>query len=477
MEEKKEVKEVETVEDKTESMEPILDKKDSKTSKVIIAVIGSLLLVALLIVGLLLPKLLMTKKKIVEKEISTVFSEAKKNIKEADKNSLDFDLDEDSVGLSGEVKIKSNYKDKDIDLTKLDKYKIEFNGTLDKNNNKASMSLKLKDSKDIIDTKAFITGRDVYFNLGDIFNKVLSTKMDEEIKDMEVSNVDMDNIEKLLDKTEKALKDNIDDKDITKSLVERTINGKKKKYEEISYKVDVNEQTKNVLEAYKNDEDIIEILSDLTNKSEKETKEYLADEIDSLRNSQREEITVKTYIDGLFNKTKGIAVESDGEENIIIDIDGSKYNYKLMDNNKEIATGVYDKAKKEFTLSAEENGNEIEIEFNQKKKNNLVGNIKVKSSQIKVDADFNIASKIKGKKATNDVSLKANIEYDKEKFNFELDTTYTAEIGAKVEDFATKDSVDIDSITEQDTADIYSKLMEKVKPIIDEISPSLLAGA
>ena len=105
-------------ESKTESMEPILDQqKKGNNTVIIIAAVAVVAILACL--GLLLPSLLMNKKQLVSHEIGVVFKEARKSLDKLDKNSLKYNLDSDVVGITGNVSFDSDYKDSDIDLTKL----------------------------------------------------------------------------------------------------------------------------------------------------------------------------------------------------------------------------------------------------------------------------------------------------------------------------------------------------------------------
>ena len=146
-------------ESKTESMEPILDQqKKGNNNVVIIAAVAVVAILACL--GLLLPSLLMNKKQLVSHEIGVVFKEARKSLDKLDKNSLKYNLDSDVVGITGNVSFDSDYKDSDIDLTKLKNYKISYEGVIDKKNNKASGFLKLDGSKSIIDVNAMMKGKE-----------------------------------------------------------------------------------------------------------------------------------------------------------------------------------------------------------------------------------------------------------------------------------------------------------------------------
>ena len=173
--------------EQTQPMEPILDPKDQKSSnKIMIPII--LAVAALAIAGIILiPKLFMSNKKVLENEITTIFASAKETLKNSEKNVLEYDLEKDSLGINGSLTIDSNYKDGDIDLSKLKNYKITYQGAIDKKSNEASAQIGLtKESKNLIDFAGYINGKKVLISLGDIYDKGLTTELEKEIKELEL---------------------------------------------------------------------------------------------------------------------------------------------------------------------------------------------------------------------------------------------------------------------------------------------------
>lgn len=471
-----EKQEVEEVVEKTSTMEPIIDDKKGSKKPFIITGIVMFAVIVIGLIGLLLPSLLMNNKNIVKREVATVFSQLKKSIKEAEKNTLEFNLDEESVGVEGSLKVKSNYKNSDIDLTKLDKYNITYSGVIDKKDNKASLGLKLADNKDIVGVDAFVKGKDVYVDLGDLFNKTLTSEMDKEIKDLEVNSLDYDDIIKILDKTENSIKENINDSDVSKEMVEKEINGKKKKYTKVAYKVNVNDQTEKLLTAYKEDEDIVEILSDLSSVSEKEIKEALDEGIKSAKEAEKEEFDVNVYLDGLFNKVVSLEVV-DENNSLVVDVNGKVYNYRLMDNDKEIASGVVDKGKNTMTFVMKNDDVDINFEMKEENNNKVSGNLKVDSNGTKINLDFDMTSKRSGKKLDTTLNAKVDLEVEKEKFNFEINSNTKTELDKKPTEVKVRDAKKLDDLSETELNDLYSNLMKKVEPILKEVMPSYTTNA
>ena len=457
-------------ESKTESMEPILDQqKKGNNTVIIIAAVAVVAILACL--GLLLPSLLMNKKQLVSHEIGVVFKEARKSLDKLDKNSLKYNLDSDVVGITGNVSFDSDYKDSDIDLTKLKNYKISYEGVIDKKNNKASGFLKLDGSKSIIDVNAMMKGKEVFISLGDLYNKTLYTETDQEIKDLEVSSVTADDIKIVLDKTEKTLKENIKDEDITKDKVTKEINGKKGSYQKISYKVNTTEHTKKLLEAYKNDDSVVDVFARMTNTKEKDVKEALDKSLENVKSAEAEELVVNVYASGLVPKTKEIElVFEDGT--IVIDVDNEVYNYKLVDDDKELATGSYNTKKQEFTFKMDEEGTKVELVMSSPSDNKIVGSLDATENDMTVKMEFELNNKISGKTANTDVEAKVAIKSGEENMKFSVKSQTKATVGAKVNDISTGNTVKVDEISDTDMNNIYNKLMDKLEPVIRDIMPS-----
>jgi len=455
----------------------------TKKKKVPAALICAILGVALVVLGLVAPKVFLINKSVVKSEISSVFNMARKRINVMSKNTLDFDLDKDVVGVTGNLSVKSDYKTSQMDLTKLNKYKVTYGGVISKKDNEANFLFKLAESKDIIDVKGYAKGKNIYVSLGDLYNKILSGDMGSEVKDINFSNTNYKNYDKLLAKTEVILKNNIDEKSITKTKEEKEFSDGKKTYTKISYEIDLEDQYKKLLTAYRKDKEIIKLLSEISGSSEKEIMESLDAAIkpsqtsedqyvtDSYSGNYKEKITLNTYLDGFFNKTRGIELISDNTT-LLIEVDGKTYNYKILSSDKEVVNGVYDEAKKEFTFNSEE-GSKINFNLNWSKKNTINGNFQYSFGNSKYGLVFTLNSIVKGVSMSNTFNGKVSIESGEEKINFEIDTDQTTTKGAKVEKIDTANAVSYDMLSENDIMTIYNNLQQKLGIVMNEIVPSM----
>lgn len=465
------VAETPTPENNSGGMEPIVEEK-KKNNKLIIAIVAVAVVIALV---LCLPSLLFSKKTLVSHEVGVLFKEAKNTMNKLDKNSLKYDLDKDVVGVSGTVTFDSDYKTDQIDLTKLKGLKVSYDGVIDKKGNKASGSLKLIGSQNLLDVNTMINGKTVFVNLGDLYEKTILTQTEKEVKDIEVSSVTTDDMKILLDKTEKTIKENIKNEDITKEKVSKEISGKKGSYQKISYKVDVVEHSKKIVEAYKSDDSVVEVLAKMTGLKEKEVKENLQESLDSLKDQKKEIITVNAYTSGLVPKVKEYEILLDGGT-IIIDVNDKVYDYKIVEDKQTLGSGHYDANKQEFTFKVDSEGTKLEMVIAAPTDNKVTGKVEFSSGEVGMNMDINLNSKVSEKKATVDGVVNAEVKEGKETMKFSLKTESTAQVGAKVNEVNPSNTVKITEMSEQDMNIIYSRLMQKLQPIMSQIMPGVNAA-
>ncbi|MBQ3297805.1 MAG: hypothetical protein IJG97_03260 [Bacilli bacterium] len=460
-------------ESKTETMEPIMDpeKKGKKSTTIIIIVAAVLALICLLV--FVLPSILMNKKNIVTQEVNTVFKNARLVLEKADKNKLQYNLEKDVLGLEGSVSFDSDYKDSSMDLTKLKDYKITYSGAIDKAGNKANFGLKLDGSKNILDVNGMMKEKNVYLKLGDLYDKTITTITEQEIKDLEISSVTAEDIELLLSKTETVLKENIKDENITKEKVEKEIDGKKGSYQKVSHKIDVNDYTKKLLEAYQSDSEVIDVLARISNQKDSDIKDLIKSSLDSLKDAKKEEMTVNLYLGGLIAKTKEVEVLVDGGT-LIIDVDNNLYKYKMLADSKELFNGTFDKAKREFTLIAKEGKASTNATVTFKDDNHVVGTVSVKDSDVSMDVNYDLVNKVSGKSQSVDAKATINYKEGDQKFNLSINSNSKITVGGKVEEINPTNTIDAEKLTDNDMMTIYSKFMTKVQPVIKEIAPGYL---
>jgi len=438
-----------------------------------------LIIICVIVLGIagyfLFSNLLVSGTKVVKSEVKSLFKEANKSLKLADDNILKYNLEKDSLGIDGTLSFKSDYKTNEIDLSKLEKYKIAYSGVINKKDNKASAGISLSEKKSIIDLKTYIEGKDVLFDLGDLYNKQISTKTDQEIKDLEVTkSLKTEDVEKIINKTEDFTLSYIKEDNITTEKVEKEINGKKDKYKKVSYVIDLNDYYKELLTAYKDDEKIVEILANLSNKEKSDIKEELTDQIDQFKDNDSNESVIDSYLKG--KKVKEVVIYEKGEEDsaFTIDIDGDVYKYSLKENtDNELLSGEYNKKTKSFTADIKDDDTKANLTMKIKSNNKIDGSIRVKSGEYTLKIDFDWKTKIKSKSQSIDLTLDLDFDLGSETLKATLTTNNTITRNAKVNEIKEDNPIDIDKMTEDELMNIYSKLMDKLNPIMKEISPSL----
>ena len=450
--------------EKEETENPSLVEKnqqEKKNDKKWIGIVAIALVFLGVVAFLILPKLLLNKKTIVEREVATVFTSMKKVIKESGKNTLQFDLEKESLGLSGNIVFKSNYKDDEVDLTKLGNYTITLDGVIDKNANEASAVIDfLKSKKSLVSVKSYIQGNKVLVSLGDLYSKGLTTQLSEEIKDLEISsNQNLDDLEKILTKTEKLIKENIDDKEIKESSVTKEIQGKKEKLTKIEYKMNVPKMVKKVLTGYTKDSEIISILATNMNQTEKDIRMQLTDTIDSIIESEDANMIINYYYKGL-GKIREIEIFAE-DITLVVDKEGNNYLYSMSAYDEELFTGKYDKEKNALTLETDG----ITLTLTMKDNNHAILEItgKIENEIIKVTVDFQ--NKVTSTTQENKASMK--ISYND--IEASVESNITLEKNKKAQELKMNSTTDIDSLTDVEMEQILSKLQDKLSVMLEDI--------
>ena len=459
----------------TGSMKPVTEGngESNEANVKLVGLIVGLVLLAIVILGVfVLPKVLFNKKAVVKQEVNTVFEQARKIMKTVDENSLKYDLEKDVVGLEGEVTFSSNYKAEGMDLTKLKNYKITYNGAISKKDNKASVGFKLANKEPVFDVKGMLDAKKLYLDLGDLSKATLYTNTNFEVKDLEVSSVTYEDVKVVLDKTENTIKDNVKDSEISQESVEKEVNGKKGKFQKTAYKIDVNAYTQKVLEAYKSDSEVIDVLARMTNKTEKEVKKSLDDGIKSAKDGEKTEMTINLYTAGIIPKTKEVEVIQD-KAKLVIDVDGTTYKYKLLSGEEEVASGTYDTNSQKFTLEAKADKNSLNAEVNLKDKENITGSMSYEeaSTKTKFDAKFSWKNKVGTKECSNSIKVDLNYQVDKQKMDLTINTSNKLSVGAKVNEINKANAVDMEQLPDESVTALYTQVMTKLGTVLNDIMP------
>ena len=455
-------------ESKTETMEPIVDTPKKGKGLLIGIIIGVIVLAGL---GFLLTKVLLNSNTIIDQGLKSAFTEARKSLDEINSKNLTYNFEKDSVGIDGTITFTSDYKDSEVDLTKLKDYKLSYSVVADKKNNKASAGFKIDKDKSIFDVNAMMNGKNVFVTLGDIYDKTLTFETEKELKDLEMSSITTDDIKLLVSKTETVIREQTKQEKVTEKTVTKEIDGKKGKYKQLSYKIDANTYMKKLIEAYQSDDEVVDVLARMSNSTEKEIRETLKEQLDSLKEAEKEEITINVYTSGLIPQTKEVEIVED-TDSIVIDIDNNLYKYKLLEDKEVLASGTYDKDKREFKLNMKQDDLTIDATVTAKSDNKLVGKINMKEEDTELVLDFEETTKVKGKTASSTFKATVDFKSGEEKFNFGVTADTNVTIGSKVKEIKEEGAVKSDEISEAEMNALYTKLLEKVGTIMNDIAPN-----
>lgn len=310
----------------------------------------------------------------------------------------------------------------------------------------------------------------------------MKTTLEKELKDYDFNNtLDTNKIIKLLEKTRNIAKNSVDDKNIEKSSVTKEINGKNQSVNKISYKLDLNQLEKDILNGYLKDEECLKLLADLSGEEVTDIKEDLSEVLKNTSN-EKNEILIESYHDKYTSSLKLVDIikenkSFDNSKNTtVISITKNPNNYLISFKNddKEILSGTYDKKKEELVLKASEEGNKIEFVLKKEKEDTYSINVDVTMN----DTHYSAAATFENKKTNNSIenNVKVSINFALAGENITADITSTSKIAKSgtIKELEESSAVDIDSITEEDYYQIQYNLYEKLQTIIMDIMPGLV---
>lgn len=466
---------------KTEPTQPVQTEKPKSNKKKKLLIILVTLLVIVSIGGYFIyNKILLDENRIINREIEAMLDGLETTIDTMNNNTLDYDLEKEAIGVNGSLSFKSDYKDDDMDLTKLANYQINYGGVIDKKNNQASLELSLNNQKtSIIDVSGYLNGKTTLINLGDLFDKVIKLDTDTQIKDITIAKTaSAEDIKKVTNKTEQIIKDNIKESNVYKTKEEKTINGKKAKYTKVSYVVKTKELVKNILNGYLNDDEILNILTDLSGQTKSDLTDFLNDAVKELESSESDdEIIMNIYLGGLTAETKEMDFiynttnynDVAEEYKLVIESTNDGYNYTGYVNDKSKFGGAYQEKNKTLTLDIQEENQKYNVSIT-KDGDTTKANINIKQDKTEFDITMTSTNKVESNSQTNDTKVDVVYKDSEDNIKFSINNNIEINKNAKVKEIKGTNAVNGEKLTDQQSEAIYNKLLEKLSPIIEDIS-------
>ena len=107
-----------------------------------------------------------------------------------------------------------------------------------------------------------------------------------------------------------------------------------------------------------------------------------------------------------------------------------------------------------------------------KSDNKIVGKVNMKEEDTELVLDFEETGKVKGKTASSTFKATIDFKSGEEKFNFGVTADTNVTIGSKVKEIKEEGAVKSDEISEAEMNALYTKLLEKVGTIMNDIAPN-----
>ena len=364
-----------------------IKKKGNKALKIfiIIAVIAALLVGGFFVVSNVF---LVNGKNIVKTSITKVYDYLLDSVDKVEKKTLVIDPSKDNFGVNGNISFSSNYKDDNIDLTKLQNYNLSYKSAFDFSNDKMSFDAVLnKDNQKLLDFMLLIDNQllSVGSNILSIYTyqKQLPSSIKFEFK----QSVGYSDIKTLITIAKQATLDNIDESKITKESADRKVGIETKKYTKITYTIDAS-ILKNIAQAYIDSDSALDIISRFTSSDKETIKNKLQEFVKD--NNNDNELKLCVYVDGLFGKFAGLSIINSKDSNSSFELDkvDDNYQFSLNSNNNTIINGNYMSDTKTFNIYYSTDYNKLELSIKEisNTKNNISVNFEYDSSKVSFDA-------------------------------------------------------------------------------------------
>ncbi len=442
-------------------------------------IIAAAIVVVLLFVGVGYKVATSSPKAVFKSNINNVYKKVSKELKDADKLSDQFDIEEKALYVKGDIKLDTNVEDITDEIGEIKDLKLGFEGGIDLKNEELLGGVSVTGKKETISGTIYYTDETAYIksSIMDEIVKISSEELDDvidfedlkeeydEIKDQ--IDVDPETYDYLIKTMKDALIKSLDSKSMEKGKGSFEVDGKKVNATKVSYvftKSSTKELANKVVEELLNNDEFLSKLAKSTGVDKADIKDGLKEVKDSIKEIDFDgEYRLNVYTKGLLNKTVGLSIEYKDKEYISVYKNG-KTTEMIFDNHQKDDYG-----QTKIVVLAVEKKDETEVSVKYNKNEIATATIRELSDEV-IDLDFKIKEEdetIKGsvylsaKQKKNVISgdYKVRLEYEDE--YVAVSGSYSVESQDKLNGFSTKDAVDAEDIDTEKLSDNLEKVLEK----------------
>ena len=443
-------------------------KKKNPAIKIAIAIIAILILA---VVGFYCYTsfVLVTGKNVVKTSITKVYDSVISSIDKAEKSFLVIDPSKDVVGVSGNINFGSNYKDSNIDLTNLDKYTIKYDSAFDLSKESMFISAILdKEGSDLIDGNILLKNNKLTIGSNKLslysYQADMPSSLDFEFK----QSVTLSDIKKLVEKAKVATINGIDEKNITKSNGSR----QNKNYTKVTYELNIGKISKDIINAYINDSEAIEILSRLTTLSKEDVTKKLKDALEDV--GEYDNIFADIYVDNLFGNFVGMTLRNpESEETFELDNIGGNYQFSMKGDSSYTLKGNYMSDTKTFNIYYSDNTYSVELSIKEvsDSKVNISFNAGYEENKISVNMDLD--NVVSGDKQTIKLGAKVKVTVEEEDIDFNVNSETNIVKGAEIKDNSSMFVKRAEEMTQEELYEIQNKASEVLNSVMYDFMPAM----
>lgn len=395
--------------------------------------------------------------------INKVYEKSKEVTLKLDENKYD----KQPVNFAGELKIDTNIPE----VKEYSNYKLNYNLGMDYANKKMILGAGLADeSKTLIDISSYLEEGFGYLKSNTIFSDIIKFEdetINEMFSDESQNSITGEDLDYLIKITKDEVIKSLDEKDFKKEKTKIDFNGKNISVKKITYVLDNDKQNKianNIRNAYKNDDKILTILSNISGEDKNEIKTSLDENIN---NESSSIVTVNLYVKG-NNILKYEANSADKNNNSTIEmlVDGNVYTISMSEKNssdtqKIVITKESDKKNK---VEAYYNDTKI-VTFDVTKENdnkiNIVYNIDADGTTLYGTVDFEEA-KENDKKTNYKFNMNLSIKENDTEYTIKISNNLTEEYVDKLNDIDTSKAIDASTLSDDYFATILTNIQNKL---------------